>query len=69
MCSDGLAEARNGAMELFGFERLGEVIRQGCAEGLSAEELTERVFARVAAFCETDERTDDQTVVVVAVQG
>ena len=56
-------------MELFGFERLGEVIRQGCAEGLSAEELTERVFARVAAFCETDERTDDQTVVVVAVQG
>ena len=66
-CSDGLIEACKDTGELFGFERTAEVIQQGCAAGLSAQALVERLFERVAAFAGTTAPADDQTVVVLAV--
>jgi serine phosphatase RsbU (regulator of sigma subunit) len=67
-CSDGIAEAPNGAGELFGFERAAEVILQGCREGLSAEALVERILSAVKAFAGGTPQADDQTVVVVKVK-
>jgi serine phosphatase RsbU (regulator of sigma subunit)/ligand-binding sensor domain-containing protein len=67
-CSDGIAEAPNGAGELFGFERAAGVILQGCREGLSAEALVERILSQVKAFAGDKPQADDQTVVVVKVE-
>jgi sigma-B regulation protein RsbU (phosphoserine phosphatase) len=68
-CSDGIVEAANGARALFGFERLAEVIEAGCRAGLSAMGLLERVFAAVQGFAEDVPQGDDQTVVVLKVEG
>ncbi|MBI2502092.1 MAG: SpoIIE family protein phosphatase [Candidatus Latescibacteria bacterium] len=67
-CSDGIAEAENAQREMFGFERVAEVVRQGCGEGLSAEALVERVMAAVRAFAGEVSQKDDQTVVVLEVE-
>ena len=67
-CSDGLDEARNNAGQMYSFERLAEVVRQGCQAGLSAKGLVDQIFDSVAKFAATTELTDDQTVVVLAVE-
>ena len=68
-CSDGIIEAQNEAGELFGFERTAEVIRRGGEEGLTAAELVERLFAEVEEFSGEVPQGDDQTAVVVALEG
>ena len=68
-CSDGIIEAANEAVDLFGFEQTAEVIRQGCTEGLSAEALVEHIFDRVQAFAGEAPQGDDMTVVVLQVEG
>jgi ligand-binding sensor domain-containing protein/serine phosphatase RsbU (regulator of sigma subunit) len=67
-CSDGIVEAEDEEGELFGFERTNEVIRQGCLEGLAAEQLTDRLLMEVREFVGEEAQGDDQTVVVVALQ-
>ena len=67
-CSDGIAEARNAAGELFGFERTAETVRQGCVEELSATALIDRLLGEVQAFSGDHPQEDDQTIVVVGVE-
>ena len=67
-CSDGIAEARNAAGELFGFGRTAETVRQGCVEELSATALIDRLIGEVQAFSGDNPQEDDQTIVVVGVE-
>ena len=67
--SDGVIEGANPAEELFGFERTAEVIRQGCAEGLSVEVLIDRLCTAVEAFRNGVPQEDDLTVMVLALEG
>jgi sigma-B regulation protein RsbU (phosphoserine phosphatase) len=60
--TDGITEALNPNEELFGEERLREVLRSHRG---SAEELVEAVIHRVLDFTESAEQSDDQTLVVV----
>ena len=69
LCSDGIVEAANAEEELFGFERTAETVRQGCGEGLDAEGLVERLLECVQAFSGEVAQEDDQTVVVLQVEG
>ena len=64
-CSDGIAEAANSEEEIFGFERTAEMVREGCAEGLSAEELIDRMIGTVKAFAGETPQGDDMTIVVL----
>jgi len=66
--SDGLVEAASQAGEFFGFERLAEVIRTGCAEDLSAQALLQRIFQQVTAFTGSASQEDDQTLVVLHIE-
>ena len=68
LCSDGIIEAANAKDELFGFECTAETIRQGCADGLSSEDLLQHLLAAVEQFTGDIPRADDQTVVVLALK-
>lgn len=65
--TDGVTEAFNGAEELFGMERLAEVLK-GCA-GLPPEEWLERILEAVGSFAQGAPQSDDITVVVLRVVG
>ena len=66
--SDGFSESTNAETQLFGFDRTTEVIRQGCSEGLSPEDLIERLIAEVKAFTGDEPQADDMTCVVIKVE-
>ena len=66
--SDGFSEAANSEEQLFGFDRTMEVIRQGCSEGLSPEELIDRLIGEVKAFTGDEPQADDMTCVVIEVE-
>ena len=66
--SDGIAEAASGQEEIFGFEQTAETIRQGCAEGLSAEALIDRLIGVVKDFAGDAPQGDDMTIVVLKVE-
>ena len=68
-CSDGIIEAANAQEDFFGFERTAQTIRQGCQEGLSAEELIDRLVGVVQVFADNEPQADDMTVVVLRVAG
>lgn len=62
MFTDGVTEARNAEGDEFGEERLIDCLAaRGAA---SPPELMDRVFARVASFCDGAEPSDDITVTV-----
>jgi len=61
--TDGLTEARNRHNEMFGVERLKELITNH--RDLSARDFTELVFERITDFCGSTVRADDQTLVVI----
>jgi PAS domain S-box-containing protein len=65
LSSDGVVEARNAEGELFGFERLEQVVAEGPAGGAAA--LLEHLRAAVDAFAADGEPHDDVTIVVVRV--
>ena len=65
--SDGFSEAGNTQGEQFGFDHTAEVIRQGCSEGLSPEDLIDRLIGEVKAFTGDEPQADDMTSVVVRV--
>ncbi len=63
--SDGMMDARNSQGELFGRERVEEVIQQVC--GGTAEDIVSALFQAVADFSGDEPSYDDQTVVVLRV--
>lgn len=64
--TDGIVEAQNGKEEIFGFERLQEVIRR--AGPMSADRLLKEIIARVEEFVGGAPQHDDLTVIVVNVE-
>ena len=68
-CSDGIIEAGNADEDIFGFEQTAETIRTGCAEGLSAEVLIDRLIGAVQDFAGDTPQGDDMTCVVLRVEG
>jgi len=63
--TDGLSEAMNLRSELFGERRLRDLIEQ--SEGLSSEEMKERILAEVRSFVGEAAQHDDMTLVVLKV--
>ncbi len=61
--TDGITEAMNHAHELFGLERLKEVLRQN--KELSAKELADKVLEEVNKFVAGAPQHDDETLLVV----
>jgi phosphoserine phosphatase RsbU/P len=65
--SDGILDASNKAEELFGRERVGEIVSANC--NASAEAVVKLIFKAVAEHASGEEAFDDQTVVVIRVKG
>ena len=67
MFTDGVTEAMNPECEMFGKERLDEILRrEGVGrEGVSSLEIVEAVKAGIAEFVEDAEQSDDITMLVV----
>lgn len=63
--TDGLTEAMNERAELFGEQRLRNVLESG--EGTSSEELKERILAEVRSFVGEAAQHDDMTLVILKV--
>ncbi len=66
-CSDGIIEANNAQGQMFGFEQAAQTIREGCAAGLSAAALIDRLFNAVQTFSGDESQGDDMTCVVVRI--
>ncbi len=69
MCSDGIIEAGNEAGELYGFDRVAEAIRQAGRRQMCSQEIIDHLFGDVEQFVQDSEQADDQTVVVIRVDG
>ena len=67
-CSDGIVEAENPNGDQFGFECVGETLRQGCEDNLSADRLIDRLLETVDAFRAGADQIDDITCVVLRVE-
>ncbi|NKB65896.1 MAG: SpoIIE family protein phosphatase [Candidatus Latescibacteria bacterium] len=67
-CSDGIAESQNERDDLFGDDRLAELVQQAGLQGDSAQALLERIFAAVDHFGGETPQADDRTVVVLEVE-
>ncbi|HXM61660.1 MAG TPA: SpoIIE family protein phosphatase [Terriglobales bacterium] len=65
--SDGILDASNKAEELFGRERVGEIVAAN--PNASADEMVELIFQAVAEHASGVEAFDDQTVVAIRVKG
>ena len=63
--TDGIVEAMNEEKEVFGFDRLLELLKDSIP--LSAEEILDKIMQRVNAFAGEAEQHDDLTVIVVRV--
>jgi len=64
--TDGIVEAMNEQEEMFGFERLLEVVQS--AKSTSAESLLNEILERVNDFVGRAHQHDDLTVIVVSVE-
>jgi sigma-B regulation protein RsbU (phosphoserine phosphatase) len=65
--SDGILDASNKAEELFGRERVGEIVAAN--PKASADEVVKTIFKAVAEHASGEEAFDDQTVVAIRVKG
>jgi sigma-B regulation protein RsbU (phosphoserine phosphatase) len=65
--SDGILDASNKAEELFGRERVGQIV--AAHPNASAEEIVKLIFDAVAEHASGEEAFDDQTVVAIRVKG
>ncbi|MEN8245169.1 MAG: SpoIIE family protein phosphatase [Thermodesulfobacteriota bacterium] len=61
--TDGIVEAMNAKEEMYGFERLEDVVRN--ATNLSAQEILDKILEDVNIFVSRAEQHDDLTVIVV----
>ena len=64
--TDGLTEAENPRKELYGTERLKEVI--GATHSLKAEGIKERLLKSLNKFVEEKEQIDDMTFVILKIE-
>jgi sigma-B regulation protein RsbU (phosphoserine phosphatase) len=64
--SDGILDASNKAEELFGRERVGEIVAAN--PNASADEVVKLIFKAVAEHASGEEAFDDQTVVAIRVK-
>lgn len=64
--SDGILDARDSEGELFGRDRLKQVIERNCSR--TADEIVTEIFEAVNRFVGTVEAFDDQTVVAIRVK-
>ena len=62
--TDGIVEAKNADGELFGFERLLEIVNEGRSDG--ANTLMNRILAQVDSFVGQAPQHDDLTVIVIS---
>jgi serine phosphatase RsbU (regulator of sigma subunit) len=62
--TDGITEAANAEQEMFGEDRLREVLR-ALPQDLGAREVADRVFEALSVFLGGTEALDDQTLMVV----
>lgn len=65
--SDGILDASNKAVELFGRERVGDIVAAN--PNASADEMVKLIFQAVAEHASGVEAFDDQTVVAIRVKG
>ena len=63
--TDGIVEAMNAEEELFGFERLDDVIQN--STDLSAQELLDKILDQVNTFAAGTDQHDDITVIIIKV--
>jgi serine phosphatase RsbU (regulator of sigma subunit) len=63
--TDGLSEAMNGRSELFGESRLRDIVE--AVEGLTSEEIKERILSEIRSFVGDAAPHDDMTLVVLKV--
>ena len=63
--SDGLADAQNPEGEMFGTERLTELVANNAT--LSASALADLILTEISAFQSGEERFDDETLIVLRV--
>jgi len=63
--TDGIPEAMNEKNELYGFERLEEIVLS--IEYKDSSTIKEKLLQEIAAFTGTAKQHDDMTVVVVKV--
>ncbi|MBD04560.1 MAG: hypothetical protein CME24_09475 [Gemmatimonadetes bacterium] len=66
--SDGIPEAINPSDEMFGYDRTIETVREACVEGISAEDLVERLMSKAREFAGEEPQADDMTCVVVKIE-
>jgi sigma-B regulation protein RsbU (phosphoserine phosphatase) len=62
--TDGITEAANAEQEMFGEDRLREVLR-ALPQELAARQVADRVFEALSEFLGGTEALDDQTLMVV----
>jgi sigma-B regulation protein RsbU (phosphoserine phosphatase) len=65
--SDGIVDAENAAGEMFGADRLSEVLRQHPSACNSAQATVDAILAEVNAFQSGTAHFDDETLVVLRV--
>ena len=65
--SDGIADAENANGEMFGTERLTDVLREHPSACNSAQATVDAILAAVAAFQAGTAHFDDETLVVLRV--
>ena len=66
--SDGVTEARNKDGQLFGVERLHEIVHKYMEENrdsINAQQLLDRIYAAVCDFSPSMLLTDDLTIVIL----
>lgn len=65
-CSDGIVETANSAGDIFGYERIRDLIENACRQGRTAHQIVGLVMETVRAFAADVPQEDDMTCVVVA---
>jgi len=65
MLTDGFTEAMNSREEMFGSERVEEVVRNAAIDGLSSAAIIERLTSAVRTHASGVPQHDDMTIVVV----
>ena len=63
VATDGFNEARNGAGEMFDYERLLDLV--DALADQSAQNIADRLVTAVAQFSEGQPQDDDQTIIVI----
>ena len=64
--TDGITEAMNEAVDLFGDARLSHLIEQHAT--LEAPELRERILREVEAFADGEDQHDDLTMILLKIE-